>query len=79
MEDTRSWYEAEALMVDLAAHRHTMRGSRADEIATRVHLLYPKALTILVRPEEAEGPSLSDSPSGAYPDYLLLALFPPSP
>jgi hypothetical protein len=65
-------------MADLRAHHHTMRGSRPHEIETRVCLRYPKALTILVRPKDEEGPSLSDSPSGADLDYLLLAFFQPS-
>jgi hypothetical protein len=64
MEDPRGWYEAEVLMEDLTSHRHTMRATRAEEIETRMRLLYPKALTILVRPEEDESHPYRITPRG---------------
>ena len=79
MEDRRSWYEAEVLIADLAGHRHTMRGAQVEEIEARMRLLYPQALTILVRPENGETPFPSDSRAETAPDYLLVALFPLSP
>jgi hypothetical protein len=57
MEDPRGWYEAEALMEDLTSHRHTMRATREDEIETRMRLLYPKAITILVSSETLKSPA----------------------
>jgi hypothetical protein len=57
MEDSRGWYEAEALMEDLTCHRHTMRATREEEIETRMRHLYPKALTILVSPETLKSPA----------------------
>jgi hypothetical protein len=33
-----------------------MRGARVEEIEARMRLLYPQALTILVRPENDEIP-----------------------
>jgi hypothetical protein len=79
MEDRRHWYEAEVLMADLTGHRHTMRGARVGEIEARMRLIYPQALTLLVRPENDETPSPSGSHAGTAPDYLLVASFPPSP
>jgi hypothetical protein len=64
MEHLRCWYEAEVLMGDLTSHRHTMRATRAEEIETRMRLLYPKALTILVRPEEDESHPYRITPRG---------------
>lgn len=52
MEDRQHWYEAEALLEDLASHRHTMRGARVEEIEARIRVLYPRALAILVRSED---------------------------
>jgi hypothetical protein len=56
MEDRRYWYEAEVLMADLTGHRHIMQGARLEEIEARMRLLYPRALTILVRLEDDERP-----------------------
>jgi hypothetical protein len=56
MEIPRGWYEAEVLMADLTAHRHTMRGSCGEEIEARMRLLYPRASTVLVRPEKDAQP-----------------------
>jgi hypothetical protein len=79
MEDRRPWYEAEVLMADLTGHRHTMRGARVEQIEARIRLLYPQALTILVRSENDETPSPTDSHAEPAPGYLLVASFPPSP
>jgi hypothetical protein len=79
MEDRRPWYEAEVLMADLTGHRHTMRGARVEQIETRIRLLYPQALTILVRPENDETPSPTDLHVETAPGYLLIASFPSNP
>jgi hypothetical protein len=75
MENRRRWYEAEVLMADLTGHHHTMRAACANEIEARVRQIYPKAVTILVRPEAGEEPDSYALPAGANPDYLLLASF----
>jgi hypothetical protein len=75
MENRRGWYEAEVLMADLTGHHHTMRGGREEEIEARMLLLYPRASTILVRPEEDAGPHPSAPPAGDS-DYRLVGLFP---
>ena len=62
-------------MVDLTAHRYTMRGLCGEEIEARMRLLYPEALTIMVRPENDERFQPSNSPAGD-PDYVLAASFP---
>ena len=62
-------------MADLTGHRHTMRGAGAIDIEARMRLVYPEALTILVRPESDEGLQPSNSPAGD-PDYLLVASSP---
>ena len=56
MEARPRWYEAEVLLADLADHRHTMRGTCANEIEARMRQIYPTAATILVRPEAGEEP-----------------------
>ena len=75
MEDRRCWYQAAVLMADLTAHRYTMRGLCEEDIEARMRLVYPEALTILVRPESDEGLQPSNSPAGD-PDYLLVASSP---
>ena len=62
-------------MVDLTAHRYTMRGLCGEEIEARMRLLYPEALTILVCPENDERFQPPNSPAGD-PDYLLVVSFP---
>ena len=75
MESPRGWYEAEVIMADLTGHCHTLRGAHGKEIEARMRLLYPRALTILVRPEKDAEPRPSTPPSGDR-DYLLVGLFP---
>jgi hypothetical protein len=64
MENPKGWYEAEALTEDLTSHRHIMHAAGADEIETRMRLLYPKALTILVSPEKDESHPYRTTPPG---------------
>ena len=52
MEDRQHWYEAEVILANLASHHHTMRGTRVEEIEARMRLLYPQAMTILVRSKD---------------------------
>jgi hypothetical protein len=62
MEDRLRWYEAEVIMADLTGHRHTIRGTSVEQIQARMSQLYPKAPSILARPQDVssscqQGPS----------------------
>jgi len=56
----RHWYEAEALMRDLAVHRHEMLAASEEETEGRVRERYTDAAAVLVRqqtkPEDRRGP-----------------------
>lgn len=52
--DVRTWYEVEALMADLTAHRHEMMGATEDEVEQRIRDLYPDTAIVMVREREGK-------------------------
>ena len=50
----RRWYEADALMPDLTAHRHSMRDLSEEGVERRMRAHYPEAVVILVLSREEE-------------------------
>ncbi len=50
--DVQGWYEVEALMADLANHRHEMMGATEEEVERRMQGRYPNAVAVLAREKE---------------------------